>query len=95
MARTTRTEVVAVFERLAASAGVPIGGKFDPETRSMSRGWSLDYSQFGGYKIAGHSGTGTSESEPMGSYRMPAGEFVRAMHFAIRAIEASRDHAQV
>lgn len=95
MSRTSKTEVRAVFERLAAAAGVPIGGEFvrdDDGTIYATRGWSLDYSQYGGYKIAGHSGTGTGESEPMGSMRMPAAEFVRAMHFAIRALEA-RDRA--
>lgn len=92
MSRTSKTEVHAVFERLAATAGVPIGGQFDPETRKMSRGWNLDHaSTYGGWVVVGYDGQGTGESRPLGERRMPAGEFVAAMHLAIRAIEASRE----
>lgn len=91
MSRTSKTEVTAVFERLCKTAGVPIGGEFNMETKKMSRGWKLEHNgAYGGYTIAGYSGNGTGESRPLGEGRMPAGEFVRAMHFAIRAIEASR-----
>lgn len=89
--RTTKQEVSAVFERLCATVGVPVGGVFDPDTRTMSRGWSLDYAPaYGGWTVAGHDGQGTGESRPLGEARMPAREFVAAMHVAIRAVETSR-----
>lgn len=99
MARTSKSEVSAVFSRLCAAVGVtPHLYDRDPYSRDSdgrlnhAAGWSLDNNPtYGGYVIAGHSGEGTGESAPMGDRRMPAGEFVRAMHFAIRAIEASRE----
>lgn len=99
MSRTSRKEVDAVFERLCNSVGVtPL---FVENSNTYRRdnagnlhhaaGWSLDYNPtYGGYVIRGHSGEGTGESEPMGSSRMSAGEFVRAMHFAIRALDAHK-----
>lgn len=89
--RTSKAEVQAVFERLCDTVGVPIGGTFDSTTRTMSRGWNLDHnSAYGGWVVVGYDGSGTSESRPLGDRRMPATEFVAAMHLAIRAVEASR-----
>lgn len=91
MSRTSKTEVIAVFERLIETVGVPAGGSFDMESRTMSPGWGLDYSSaYGGWTVAGYDGKGTSESRPLGERRMPAGEFVAAMHMAIRAVKASQ-----
>lgn len=96
MSRTSKREVVAVFARLCDTIGVPQGGVWDAETRSMSRGLSLDHaSAYGGWTIAGHSGTGSGESRPLGERRMPAGEFVAAMHVAIRAVDLSRDQSML
>lgn len=69
--------------------------RHDGDSLHHNAGWSLDHNPtYGGYVIRGHSGEGTGESEPMGSSRMPTGEFVRAMHFAIRAIDAVREAAR-
>lgn len=96
MSRTTKREVEAVFARFCEAVGVPQGGEFDRESRTMSRGWALDHAPlYGGWSIVGY-GQGTSETHPLGigsifgMPRMPAGEFVRAMHFAIRALEHAR-----
>lgn len=90
--RTTKTEVVAVFERLRETVGVPAGGRFDSESRTMSAGWALDHNgAYGGWVVVGFDGKGTGESRPLGDYRMPAGQFVAAMHLAIRAVVASRE----
>ncbi len=82
-ARVTRKEVEAVFAHFCASIGRPIGGKFDPATRTMSRGLSLDYvAPYGGYVIHEHSGEDTGVSCPFGYDRWPAREFVARLHFA-------------
>lgn len=101
MERATKAEVHAVFTRLCASVGVQafLPGGADGYYRDgegmmhHAAGWSLDHSPtYGGYKIASHSGTGTGEDEPMGSMRMSPREFVTAMHFALRALEARDAH---
>lgn len=92
MTRTTKTEVQAVFSRLCKTVGVPEGGQFDMATRKMSRGWKLEHNgAYGGWVVVGYDGNGTGQSRPLGDSRMPAGQFVEAMHLAIRAVEASRE----
>jgi hypothetical protein len=60
----------------------------------MSRGWTLDRNPtYGGYVIRSYDGNGTGQGSPMGEYRLPAKEFVRAMHMAIRAVDASRNQS--
>ncbi len=93
--RTTKREVEAVFERLCNTAGVVpfIGtsGRYwtaDDGAMHHKAGWSLDHNPtYGGYVVRGHGGIGTGEFHPLSEYRMPAGEFVRAMHMAIRAMD--------
>lgn len=89
MERTTKAEVLAVFNRLCINAG-----RLNLETTSLPYadprrvgGWYLDYAAvYGGYAIAQRSASG-GISMPFGHERLPAREFVSAMHYAIKALE--------
>lgn len=84
--RTTKKQVVAQFERLLA-----VLGKRRARGFGDVGGWRLDYQpDYGGIVIEEIDNTGGGVSHPIMERRLPPREFVTAIHFTIRAIEASR-----
>lgn len=74
MARTTQTEIRAVFASLCDAVG------------PAADNWQLDYAPvYGGWTIVDIPPGQTVEWRPFAMRRLPAGEFVRAMHFGITA----------
>lgn len=80
--RTTKAEVEAVFGRLLTVLGKPRAQRWNDVG-----GWSLDYAAcYGGWVITEVVNMDGGITHPLGEGRLPAREFVRAMHFAIRTV---------
>ncbi len=76
MARTTQEQVHAAFARLCSELG-PAGDDLSLDHNSAYGGWAIAQNDGARYPFGGFMSAG----------RLPAGEFVRAMHFAIAALE--------
>ena len=87
--RTSRKEIFAVFESLCEEMGVQMYDTKIPYAQNQANeAWALDYAAcYGGWEIQKMSRSGGVSNNVFCEYRMPAGEFVRAMRCAIRCLE--------
>lgn len=76
MPRTSKAEVHAVFARLCRELG-PASADLSLDHNAAYGGWAISQSDGARYPFGGFMSAG----------RLPAGEFVRAMRFAIAALE--------
>lgn len=98
MERTTKAQVVRAFENLAKAMGkqyspaTPAWTKRDDGTNKGTVGvWMLDHNGvYGGYVITEMDNEAGGESNPFGSNRMSAREFVQAANMAARAVSMSK-----
>lgn len=92
--RTTRSEVIAAFDRLCdALHKTPYGWEADGNGKyhAVIGGWVLDENpSYGGYVVTEIMNAGGGVCTPLGETRMPAAQFVRSVRFALDAIEIDR-----
>ncbi len=87
--RTSRKEIFAVFESFCKGMGVQaFDTKLTYAQNQDKEAWMLDYAAcYGGWEIQKMLRSGGVTTSVFCEYRMPAGEFVRAMRCAIRCLE--------
>lgn len=94
MARNTRSDVEAAFNRLRVALGKP-EAEWNQDDKGNNRakvgGWALDYNPtFGGSIIEETMNEHGGVKMPLGYRRMSNAEFVVAVQFALDAINIAR-----
>ncbi len=86
MERTTRKQAEAVFGHLLNAMG-----RYPAQSYNHVGGLRIDYNPtYGGAVIEEILNAGGGVNHPFGDRRMPLGEFVQAMHFAINVLRNTK-----